>query len=88
MVSRLLCAGLMVGAATAALGFVVYSAYNRDIRAARKRIKHGKLISTRHGQIEYADVGHGITTTVLAIHGAGGGFDQHLHIVLENDVYR
>ena len=78
MVSKLLRAGLMVGAASAALAVVVvYSAYNSDITAARDRIKHGKLINTRHGQIQYAEVGHG-TTTVLAIHGAGGGFDQGL----------
>jgi 2-hydroxy-6-oxonona-2,4-dienedioate hydrolase len=78
MVSKLIRAGFMLGAATAAFGIVVYSAYNMDITAARKRIKHGRLINTRHGQIQYAEVGHG--TTVFAIHGAGGGFDQGLFI--------
>lgn len=77
MVSKLLRAGVMLGTVTAAIAIVVYSAYNRELTAARKRIKHGKVINTRHGQIQYTEVGHG-TTTVLAIHGAGGGFDQGL----------
>jgi 2-hydroxy-6-oxonona-2,4-dienedioate hydrolase len=76
MVSKPIRAGIILGAVTAALGFVVYSVYNRDMIAARKRLKRGKVIDTRHCPIQYADVGHG--TPVLVIHGAGGGFDQGL----------
>lgn len=74
MVSRLIQAGVLFGTASLVVGVIFYSAYKRDITAARRRIKHGKVINTRHGPIQYADVGHGMP--VLAIHGAGGGFDQ------------
>lgn len=53
--------------------------YFHDIHAARKRISSGsKVISTDCGLIECADVGIG--PVVLAIHGAGGGFDQSVEM--------
>lgn len=56
-----------------------YVVYHRDISAARERLSSGsKVISTPCGPIEYADVGAGIP--VLAIHGAGGGFDAGLQL--------
>ena len=51
--------------------------YHRDIVRARARTATGsRLISTPCGAIEYAEVGSG--PVILAIHGAGGGFDQGL----------
>ena len=57
----------------------IYAAYRRDIGAARAQLRSGsKVISTACGLIEYADAGAG--TPVLAIHGAGGGFDAGLQL--------
>lgn len=54
-------------------------AYRRDIDAAYARIAHGsRVVETRCGPIEYASVGEG--PVVLAVHGAGGGFDQGMLI--------
>lgn len=51
--------------------------YRRDIRIARTRVaRGGRVINTRCGAIEYAEAGSG--TALLAIHGAGGGYDQGL----------
>ena len=64
-----------------AIGFAafVYVSYRSDIRAARARVASGsKVVDTRCGLIEYADVGTG--PVILAIHGAGGGFDQSLDL--------
>jgi pimeloyl-ACP methyl ester carboxylesterase len=53
--------------------------YHRDISAARARSASGsRVIATACGTIEYADAGSGIP--VLAIHGAGGGFDAGLQL--------
>lgn len=61
----------------AAVGARVYFRYRRDLSAAKARVSSGsKLVSTRFGPIEYADVGEG--APVFVIHGAGGGFDQGL----------
>jgi len=58
---------------------VIFAAYQRDIRAARGRIATGsKVVSTACGPIEYGEAGEG--APVLAIHGAGGGFDQGLEV--------
>jgi pimeloyl-ACP methyl ester carboxylesterase len=56
-----------------------YVAYWRDIRQARERISIGStVVETRCGSIEYGTAGEG--RPVLAVHGAGGGFDQGLEI--------
>lgn len=53
-------------------------AYTHDIAEARARIAHGsRMIDTPHGPIEYAVAGDG-PSTILIVHGAGGGFDQGL----------
>jgi len=53
------------------------SEYRSDISRARARVATGsQVISTACGPIEYAEVGSG--PAMLAIHGAGGGFDQGL----------
>jgi pimeloyl-ACP methyl ester carboxylesterase len=54
-------------------------AYRRDLAAARERVKTGsKIAQTRCGVIEYGI--HGEGPPVLAVHGAGGGFDQGLMV--------
>ena len=53
--------------------------YRHDIEAAGARVSFGsKVVNTPCGLIEYADVGTG--PAILAIHGAGGGFDQGLEL--------
>jgi pimeloyl-ACP methyl ester carboxylesterase len=70
---------LVLAALAVALAGLVWFLYRRDIGAARTRISSGsKVINTPCGLIEYADVGTG--PAVLAIHGAGGGFDQSLDL--------
>jgi 2-hydroxy-6-oxonona-2,4-dienedioate hydrolase len=62
-----------------ALAALVYSSYRHDIEVARIRSSSGsKIVNTPCGMIEYADVGTG--AVILAIHGAGGGFDQSLDL--------
>jgi 2-hydroxy-6-oxonona-2,4-dienedioate hydrolase len=68
--------GIILSAVTTTLAVAVYLAYVNDMTSARERISSARVINTAYGQIQYADVGHG--TPVLAIHGAGGGFDQGL----------
>jgi pimeloyl-ACP methyl ester carboxylesterase len=71
----LILAGLLASAAAA----LAYAAYRRDIGREFERISTGsQLIQTRCGPIEYASVGEG--EPVLAVHGAGGGFDQGMDI--------
>ena len=66
-------AGLGVAAA------IIYSRYRRDLKAAKARVSAGsRLANTAAGPVEYADIGEG--APVLAIHGAGGGFDQGLEL--------
>ena len=75
MYGRITAIGFLVAFAAAAtwIGFE----YRRDIKLARARVATGsEVISTPCGPIEYADVGTG--PAILAIHGAGGGFDQGL----------
>lgn len=72
-----------VGAWTALLGgglsALLWRAYRRDLRRARERVSTGsRLVETPRGVIEYGSVGEG--PPVLAVHGAGGGFDQGLEI--------
>lgn len=61
------------------LAALVYSSYRHDMDEARIRSSSGsKIVNTPCGVIEYADVGTG--RAILAIHGAGGGFDQSLDL--------
>ena len=67
----------LAGFAVLGLGRTIYTAYQRDIRAARERVATGSRITrTPCGPIEYATRGEG--SPVLVVHGAGGGFDQGL----------
>lgn len=50
-------------------------AYVRDMQAMRDRLTAGSLVvQTQHGAVEYATWGEG--PPALALHGAGGGWDQ------------
>jgi 2-hydroxy-6-oxonona-2,4-dienedioate hydrolase len=63
--------------AGALAGGWVYRRYRQDLCAASERVaKGGQLIETECGLIEYGSAGSG--PPVLAIHGAGGGYDQGL----------
>ncbi len=53
----------------------VYFAYSRDMQSIGERLSTGsQLMQTRHGPVEFAAWGSG--PAVLALHGAGGGYDQ------------
>ncbi|HXH93019.1 MAG TPA: alpha/beta hydrolase [Thermoanaerobaculia bacterium] len=68
-------AGAIATGATA----LAYTAYRKDIEAARRRIDLDRqIIDTEQGRIEFAESGDG--PAVLLIHGAGGGFDQGLDL--------
>ncbi|HEY5840615.1 MAG TPA: alpha/beta hydrolase, partial [Mycobacterium sp.] len=70
-------AALGVGAALG--GLAVTLAYLRDMRAAYGRLAGAsRLVDTSHGVVEVAEEGAG--RTVLAIHGAAGGFDMGLSL--------
>jgi 2-hydroxy-6-oxonona-2,4-dienedioate hydrolase len=70
--------GALTGAA-GVLGIKSYLQYRRDLIAAEERVKaQGKTIETQFGPIVYSVEGEG--QPVLTIHGAGGGFDQALHV--------
>jgi 2-hydroxy-6-oxonona-2,4-dienedioate hydrolase len=59
----------------AAAGLWIYARYRGDLRARLKRLEDASLIAqTRYGPIEYSEAGSG--TSLLIVHGAGGGFDQ------------
>lgn len=61
--------------AAAAPSLLVVAAYRRDLDRAYARISTGsRVVATACGPIEYAIAGRG--PPVLAVHGAGGGFDQ------------
>jgi pimeloyl-ACP methyl ester carboxylesterase len=63
-------AGLTAVGAT--LGF---ARFRRELSALEARLRaNGTLATTASGLVEYADTGHG--RPLLAIHGAGGGYDQ------------
>jgi len=54
-----------------------YRRYRREMDVIRERVRAGsQILRTEHGDIEYAVVGEG--PPVLAVHGAGGGYDQGL----------
>ncbi|MGO8756117.1 MAG: alpha/beta fold hydrolase [Gallionellaceae bacterium] len=68
----LLVAGLFVS---------IYSRYRRDIRRARERVWVGsQVVETPCGPIEYAVAGDG--APLLAVHGAGGGYDQGMDVFM------
>ncbi len=57
----------------------VYAAFVRDLTRAHARlIGHSKTVEPSLGALEYAVMGEG--EPVLSVHGAGGGFDQALHM--------
>jgi pimeloyl-ACP methyl ester carboxylesterase len=70
-------AAIAAGAA-AAIGWLIASAYRRDLHAARARIAASALAETKLGPIEYAIAGEG--PPVLIVHGAGGGYDQGMEL--------
>jgi 2-hydroxy-6-oxonona-2,4-dienedioate hydrolase len=58
-----------------ALAAVTYSAYRRDLAAARARALSGsRILETERGPIEYGALGEG--SPVLVLHGTSGGWDQ------------
>lgn len=67
-----------IGGATGIGGGLAASAYWRDISRIREELsaRPSTVIETRHGAMEYAEVGEG--QPILMIHGTGGGFDQGL----------
>lgn len=72
---RLIGGGLLLGAL--ALASWLFINYRRDLAAANRRVDSGgRLIPTNCGPIEYGESGQG--PAVLAIHGAGQGYDQGL----------
>jgi 2-hydroxy-6-oxonona-2,4-dienedioate hydrolase len=74
--SRLLA---FTGAIAAGAATMAYTAYQNDIKAARRRVETDRrLIDGTDGPIELAESGDG--PAVLLIHGAGGGFDQGLDL--------
>jgi pimeloyl-ACP methyl ester carboxylesterase len=74
IVVRLLLALLVILAGGAAL---IYLRFRFDTHAAEQRVAAGsKLANTPCGTIEYGE--HGTGQVVLALHGAGGGYDQGL----------
>lgn len=65
--------GIALGALAAVCATAL--AYRRDSAGASRRVACGsRLVRTARGVIECAT--HGSGPAVLAIHGAGGGFDQ------------
>jgi len=71
---------LLTGLALAALvAGVVALFYHRAMASARQAAGEGSIVtSTPAGEIEYSERGSG--TSLLSIHGSGGGFDQGLAI--------
>ncbi len=66
-------------AALAACSVIAFGLYKRDLAEIRAQVRKGSaLATTSAGVIEYATRGSG--QAVLAIHGAGGGYDQGLLI--------
>ncbi len=79
-----LCAILSSIASVGAAAVVAH--YQRDIRAARKRLANlgSQVIDTACGPIEYVRTGEG--DPVLVVHGAMGGFDQGLWLAQAFDI--
>ena len=72
--ATLLLAALVVAGAASVLIFITY---NRELSQARAEVsRRAQIANTTSGPIEYAEEGAG--TSLLSIHGAGGGYDQGL----------
>ena len=72
----------VVAIAAAAPAGVTYQSYRRDLGLERMRASLGsELAETPCGPIEFASTGAG--PAVLAVHGAGGGYDQGLDFAEE-----
>jgi pimeloyl-ACP methyl ester carboxylesterase len=57
------------------LAVSVYASYRVDLAETRRELSTGSAVAnTECGPVEYSDAGSG--PAVLAIHGAGGGYDQ------------
>jgi pimeloyl-ACP methyl ester carboxylesterase len=71
---------LGLGAVALAIGVPACVRYQRDMDAARARLRGlgSQVVATRAGPIEYATYGMG--PPVLVVHGVLGGFDQGLYI--------
>ena len=79
VVSRRRVAGALTGLAGGGLSALTWLNYRRAIRRARERVSAGsRIVETPFGPVEYASSGDG--PPVLAVHGAGGGFDQGLEV--------
>lgn len=79
----------VTGAIAAGAAALTYTAYRKDLKAARQRIESERLvIHSPSRPIEFAECGDG--PAVLFVHGAGGGFDQGLEMGCEllGDGYR
>ena len=62
-------------AAAVGLSASAVTSFRHDLSTARQRVLAGsQVVQTSHGAVEYASVGEG--PPVLALHGAGGGWDQ------------
>ena len=58
-----------------AVVMTVWILFQRDMRAARKRLRgRSRVLPSPYGNVEYATGGRG--ADVLIVHGAGGGWDQ------------
>lgn len=61
----------------APMAVAAYSAYRRDLTAARVRVLSGsQIVETHVGSVEYATLGAG--SPILVLHGTSGGWDQGL----------
>lgn len=69
---------LLFVAGAVAAGAGAWWRFQQDLGAARQRLARGRRAATEAGPIEYAERGSG--EPVLAIHGAGGGWDQGLAV--------
>jgi pimeloyl-ACP methyl ester carboxylesterase len=71
--------GMVIGAAAVLGGAAVATKYRHEIKAIRAKVLAvGRIAETSAGRIEYGIWGSG--SPLLAIHGAGGGYDQGLLI--------
>jgi pimeloyl-ACP methyl ester carboxylesterase len=71
---------IVVALAVVALSASAYFAYHHDLRRALNRIAiDSHIMETPCGPVEYAIAG-GDGPAVLAVHGAGGGYDQGLDL--------
>lgn len=78
-VSAAYAVAILAALVVAGLFVLIYPRYRCDIRRARERVSAGSRIAeTPCGPIEYAVAGDG--PPVLAVHGAGGGYDQGMDI--------